>query len=129
MSSDNNKLKIDLFTTQFNQLINDLIELYPNDNSLTLLQTVANGMIFMNPNSFVKTTVDYLKPYNEKILIKDESFFLNEIIADFENHTFIADEIKKVHDIWIKPETSDATKQSIWKYFIFMVKLGKTIKF
>jgi hypothetical protein len=124
-----NKLKVSLFTKQFSKLLNDLIDMYPNDRSLFLLQTTVNGMIYLDPEGFTKKVVSYLEPYNQKILDRDESFFLNEIINEFEDRAFIADEIKKVHNIWIDPETSDNTKESIWKYFIFMVKLGNTINF
>lgn len=124
-----NKLKVSLFTKQFSSLLNDLIDMYPNDRSLFLLQTTVNGMIYLDPEGFTKKVVSYLEPYNQKILDRDESFFLNEIINEFEDKAFIADEIKKVHNIWIDPETSDNTKESIWKYFIFMVKLGNTINF
>lgn len=125
----NNKLKISLFTKQFSGLLSDLIGLYPDDNSLFLLQTTVSGMIYLDPESFTKRVVSYLEPYNEKILNKEESFFLNEIINEFEDKAFIADQIKKVHSIWIDTNTSNNTKESIWKYFIFMVKLGKTINF
>lgn len=126
---DNNALKIKLFNTQFTELLSQLILLYPTDGSLVLLQNTTSTMMYMNPLSFASTVIEYLEPYNEKILSKDESFFLNEISADFEGNSFVADEIKKVHSIWISPETTHDTKSTIWKYFIFMVKLGKTIKF
>lgn len=126
---DKAELKIKLFNLQFTELLGELVRLYPLDNSLRLLQTSSNGMIYMNPKSFAETVIEYLTPYNDKIIAKDESFFLNEIINDFEDTNFIADEIKKVHSIWSSPETTTDTKNTIWKYFIFMVKLGKTIKF
>jgi hypothetical protein len=129
MSKDNNSLKIKLFNTQFMDLVSQLSQMYPEDSSLILLQTSASGMIYMNPESFASTIVDYLAPYNEKILARDESFFLNEIKDEFEGDTIVSDEIKKVHSIWISPDTTDETKSTIWKYFIFMVKLGKTMKF
>ena len=125
---DKDALKIKLFNTQFTDLVSQLTRLYPEDSSLRLLQTSAAGMIYMNPESFAITVVEYLAPYNEKILAKDESFFLNEIKDDFEGNSIVADEIKKVHSVWISPETTADTKNTIWKYFIFMVKLGKTIK-
>jgi hypothetical protein len=126
---NNNDLKISLFNSQFSSLLSELVELYPLDPKLKLLQNAANSMIYMNPLNFSKTVIDYLKPYNKFILEKNEEFFLNEIISDFEDHSFIADEIRKVHSIWIDPSTLDSTKESIWKYFIFMVKIGKSINF
>jgi hypothetical protein len=129
MSKDNNSLKIKLFNTQFMDLVSQLSQMYPEDSSLRLLQTSASGMIYMNPGSFAATVVEYLTPYNEKILARDESFFLNEIKDEFEGDNIVSDEIKKVHNIWVSPETTQETKGTIWKYFIFMVKLGKTINF
>jgi hypothetical protein len=129
MLKDNNSLKIKLFNTQFMDLVSQLSQMYPEDSSLRLLQTSASGMIYMNPGSFASTVVHYLTPYNEKILAKDESFFLNEIKDEFEGDNIVSDEIKKVHNIWVSPETTQETKATIWKYFIFMVKLGKTINF
>ena len=93
---DKDALKIKLFNTQFTDLVSQLTRLYPEDSSLRLLQTSAAGMIYMNPESFAITVVQYLAPYNEKILAKDESFFLNEIKDDFEGNSIVAEEIKKV---------------------------------
>ena len=123
----NSQLKISLYCKQFSELLKELIALYPEDNSLVLLQTASNSVIYMNPRTFVMMVIGYLKPYNQQILDKDENFFLNKSPEDFKKSQFISEQIRKVQSIWSEPETTEQTKESLWKYFIFMVKLGKTI--
>ena len=124
MSAD---LKVKLFINQFVSLLNDLVGLYPADSSLRLLQTTTSGMIYLDPKNFAMTVVEALKPYKKQILAKDEQFFLKDITEEFKGNTFIMNEISKIHDIWKDPNTREITKESIWKYFIFMVKLGDTM--
>ena len=122
--------KIKLYCQLFIELLNDLTVIKPYDASLRLLIITVNGMIYYDSSSFVYTVIEYIKPYNTQILSKDEKFFIKDLISDFDDDTnsFIKDEIKKIHDIWNDPETSDESKENIWKYFILFVKLGNSIE-
>jgi hypothetical protein len=121
------EVKVKLFITQFVSLLNELILLHPMDSSLRLLQTTTNGMIYLDPKNFVDIVIESLAPYKKQILAKDEKFFLKDIVDEFKGNSFVMNEISKIHDIWTDPNTKAETKESIWKYFIFMIKLGNTM--
>jgi len=122
--------KLDLFCKVFNELISDLVSLYPEDSSLSLFSTTvkATQMVLGN-KMFSYQVIDYLEPYYKQILYKDEKFFLQNALVDEDcDDSFIENEIKRIKKIWNEPETTNNTKECIWKYFINLVKIAKLIK-
>ena len=122
------KKKIDLYATVFLELLSDLQVIHPYDSKLKLLSMTVNGMIMYDKKGFVMTVIEYLEPYYDRILIKDQGFFLNDIENEFEGNSFLTTEIKRIKSIWLDPTTSDTTKESIWKYFTNLVTIGNLIK-
>lgn len=123
-------LKRDLFLKNFKELLEDLSKLYPNDTVLNMCLLSFNTMSKIKPNYIVSETIAYLKPYNEKILERDENFLFQEIEKDFsgQDHSWIVSEMKRVKEIWNSPNTTPDTKDCIWRYLINFVKLGKKIQ-
>jgi hypothetical protein len=114
-----------LYCNIFKELLDDLEKLYPNDSKLSMLKISCNGMILYDPMYIAKTVNNYLFPYYTQILKKDEDFFVNQIEDDFDNDSFISNEIKRIKNIWVQPEIKDTTKETIWRYFKNLVKAGK----
>lgn len=123
-------LKRDLFLKNFRELLEDLSRIYTNDKVLSMCLLSFNTMASLKPNYIVSETIAYLKPYNEKILEKDEDFLFQEIEKDFssQDHSWIVSEMRRVKEIWNAPETTHQTKECIWKYLTNFVKLGKAIE-
>jgi hypothetical protein len=118
------------FCTVLKDFLSDIYNSYP-DNSLLLLQQATNAMILADPSSVVENFMTCIEPYTNKILSKDESFFLDgglESELATGEYSFLLEELKKISNIWKNPETSDKTKKSIWKYLQILVKLGKNLK-
>ena len=118
------------FCTVLKDFLSDIYNSYP-DNSLLVLQQATNAMILTDPRSVAENFMTCIGPYSDKILSKDESFFLDgglesELATD--EYSFLLEEIKKISKIWKNPETSAKTKNSIWKYFQILIKLGKNLK-
>lgn len=122
--------KLDLFCKVFNELISDLVSLYPEDSSLSLFSaSVKATQMLLGNELFSYQVIDYLEPYYKQILDKDENFFLqNSLIEEDCDDSFIENEIKRIKKIWNEPETTNNTKECIWKYFINLVKIAKLIK-
>lgn len=126
MSEDSKKeLKIKTFHKIFNELLNDISIIKPNDQTLIW---VKSAISFLEPATLIDQFMSYIDAYADKILNKDESFFMNELHKDVEENSFASREINKITDIWKDPSTTDYTKECIWKYFILLLKLGKSIK-
>lgn len=118
----------DAYYKNFNELIDNISVIKPNDSSLSLFKIGANTMVQVSGhNVLVDNINDVVKNYSDKILKRDESFFLNELSNEFSGISFIINEINKIKEIWLDPETSNANKEIIWKHFIIFAKLSKFI--
>lgn len=117
---------INQFCTILKDFLKDMYKSYP-DTSLMLLIKATEAMILTNPSGVVENFVYCIDPYVDKILHRDESFFLEGgLTSDIKegNYSFLADELNKVVKIWNDPTTPVKTKNAIWKYFEILVKLG-----
>ena len=123
------EIKINLFCKTLEELMEDLSKLYPYDATLLMCLTMYKSFSSLyDKEEIVKQVTTIIKPYADKILQKEESFFLHEAHEDFKDDAFILNEINKIRKIWIDPSTSNETKECIWKYMISFVKIGKSLK-
>lgn len=112
----------------FTELLDNLSIIRPNDMSLLAFKGFMNIYISTyGEKSLVDTMNLYVKNYKDKIMKKDETFFINELTQDFKDDSFIVNEIKKIQEIWIDPNTELKHKQIIWKYFQNFAQLSKVI--
>ncbi len=114
-------IKLNAFSKVFNDFLNNLDKLQPNDTSLLLIRTTIN---ILSTETLVNQFMSYTDKYTHKILNKDESFFINELPGD---NSFISNEINRLSKLWIHNEITEDDKECIWNYFISLVKLGKSI--
>ena len=112
------------FNTQIFRLVEELIEIYPEDNDFKLFQNTLTMLKKANARGILELFKIHIYPYKEKITNKDESFFLDN---DFSEHqigsgnsdkfTSIVDKLKQY---W--HEMTHNTTESIWKYFnVFII--------
>lgn len=118
------QLKLETFYKLFMELLNDLSIIQPHDATLIWVKTAVS---LLDTETLVCQFMEYVKPYSEKILKRDETFFIDELHKEVEQESFAGKEISKVRSIWINPETTDDTKACIWNYFIMLLKLGNSI--
>lgn len=114
-----------IFYTLFVDFLNDLSFLKPNDTTLFLAK---NAISLINKDTLVLNFMDYIKDIQDKILDRDESFFLND--KNFHkqyinNDSFVSSEFDRIKDIWFSKETSDESKDMIWNYLISLIRFGK----
>ena len=122
--TDKRQTRIDTFNKVFMELLNDLEVIRPDDATLLWVKAAVN---LLDKETLVIQFMDYVGDYSEKVLKRDESFFVNELHKTVKEEGFAAREIQKVRTIWLDPSTTDYTKECIWKYFIILVTLGKHI--
>lgn len=125
----NHDKTIKTFCTVLDDFLNDLYKSYP-DTSLFLLKESSKAMMLASPRLVVENFMACIAPYKDRLLKKDESFFINGGLVDNLSSTeygFLISEINKISEIWNKPDTPDKTKESIWKYFHILIALGSKI--
>ena len=113
------KMFIEAFYSQFGEFLAQLSKMYPEDKDFPAFASNLSVMKFMNPMypiNFVKT--DVVDKYKNKILSRDESFFLK------------SEEIQQSADIDIvyklKSYISEMTlenKEVVWSYIEIITKL------
>jgi|Laugrespbdmm15dd_1035085.scaffolds.fasta_scaffold25827_2 hypothetical protein len=117
------KLFIEAFYTQFGEFIGELSKMYPDDKDFTSFGTNLSIMKYMNPMypiNFIKT--DVIDKFDDKIISRDESFFLNN--KDIQQSADI-DIIYKLKNYIT--DMSPQNKESVWSYIEIITKITKKI--
>jgi hypothetical protein len=120
---------VDSFCSILKDFLLDLYTSYP-DNSLLILRNMTDAMIYTHPKGVVQNFMLCVNPYVDKILKKNDLFFLDgglENDLSSGEYSFLLDELKKIANIWRDSNTTLNTKNCIWKYLIILVKLGKKV--
>ena len=118
-----------VFFSVLSDFLNDIYKSYP-DASLLIFMKMTDALIATNPSSVVDNFMEYVSPVKDKIKAKDETFFINGGLTQqiSQEHSFLNDEIDKIISIWTDKNTSNKTKEVIWKYFQVLVDIGEKIK-
>ena len=125
MSGDITAIKYKAFRTLFEEFMDNLEKIQPNDSSLKMLRSLSS---MMPTELIVSQFMSVVDPYKDKIYAKDESFFLNELTLDQEYvGSFIMKEVNKISELWVSPILTEYNKECIWSYFINLMKLGYSI--
>lgn len=111
----------------FDQLIafsKELVEMYPNDPDFSFLVSTIQLAKTANPKLVIETLNANLAGFEEKIMAKDESFFMN---YNFEKQ--YANEVEDVN-VFAKLREYNNTmsadsKENVWKYVQNIMRLGK----
>ena len=121
------------YLTAFNNLIfkftDDLIETFPEENDFKVYKRALTILKSANAKKMCVIFKSYSHMYKEKILNKDESFFLDndysEIKQANEDENTVEQVINKLKKYW--KELSSENKEKIWKYLETLIKLADLI--
>jgi hypothetical protein len=117
-----------LMSALFTQLISfatELAEMYPNDTDFPLFLTTVQLMKSTNPALMVKHVNDNIGQFEEKILEKDDSFFLDYSFSEFEGYVDANIFTKlKQYVAGMSPESKAMT----WQYLINIMRLSKACR-
>jgi hypothetical protein len=117
------KIFIDTFFNQFTQFVQQLSEIYPDDTDFPIFLSTLGLMKSTNPMlvvNFVKSEIVDL--FEDKIMKRDESFFMNQ---DYSDKDVSIDIIRKVKE-YIQNMTPK-NKEIVWSYIELLMKLCKKI--
>ena len=121
--SEKSYLKI--FITQLNSFIDDLILLWPNDSEFRVFKNGIGLLNKTNPRKIVQLFKEYVNKYENKILERDETFFLENNYNEIEKTENILNSMDKLKTYW--GNLSDQNKEKVWKYFEILLKLSKMV--
>jgi hypothetical protein len=122
-------LKIEAFCKNFEDLLNDLSGLQPGDPTLMMVKLYFKGAVMTDPEEIVTQTMESLSEFRVQILNKDEQFFLGDLEKHIDtSDSTVSQEINRIRELWVNPETTMRTKNAIWTYMINFIKLGESIQ-
>lgn len=111
-----------LFISQLDAFVAELMNHFSDERELILFCEKYNMVKGANNKMVIDSFVQYVLPLKEKIMTKDESFFLNgggqeEIADDYGSR--LRDILKNV---WIT-KMDEANREIVWKYFAVFIKI------
>jgi hypothetical protein len=118
------KVLIDTFFNQFTDFLKQLENMYPDDTDFPVFLTTLDLLKSTNPILVVKFVKENIVDlYKDKILNKDESFFLDQ---DYTQHGDV--DLNIVHKLkkYVK-DMSPNSKDVVWKYIELIMKLSMKI--
>lgn len=107
---------------QFTSFIGELQEMYPEDTDFPLLMTTVRLLKSTNPSMLAKYIFTTTHQYEEKILSKDEKFFLDNDFSEYSESVDmnVFDKLKKY-----VASMSAGSKDCVWKYCQNITRLSK----
>ena len=112
------------FFDQFMSFSNELCEMYPDDADFSMFTTTLKLMKMTNPALIVKYVRDNVLQFEDKIMNKDESFFLEYDFAEYAEAVDM-NIFQKLRQY--TSSMSPSSKTSVWTYIQNIVRLAKVI--
>ena len=121
------------FNTQIDNLLNTLSESFPEFTDIKIFKEKFNLAKKANPKLVLVIFLKHIYPLKEKVVNKDEEFFLSEDLTnkfvnnkDIQkegnvNQEYVLTKALNLKDIWKKMDTQQ--KESIWTYFSVLIRL------
>lgn len=118
------------FNTQLSTFIDELIIL-TNDNDFKVFKNAFLLLKRTNPRQVSVFFTKYVQDFKQKILDKDETFFLDNnyetVTKDIESsEENILMTINKLKNYW--KDLSESNKENIWKYLSNLIKLNDLLQ-
>ena len=114
------------FNNNLKKFISELIKTYPQEHNFVVFKNTILLMQRVNPRKVLLLFIEYIDPYKEKLLNRDESFFLNEsysnILEQTDNKEYAWKLVDKLKLYW--EDTNENNKNVIWDYFKQLITLA-----
>jgi hypothetical protein len=109
---------------QFTSFVTELIDMYPDDPDFSLFLNSLKLLKTTNPSLLIKYVYENTASFEEKILNKDEKFFLDYSFSEYSSNVDlnIFSKLKQYLE-----NMSDSTKDNVWKYIQNIYRLSKAI--
>jgi hypothetical protein len=120
------------YVSKFNdtliELVDDLIVVFPNDGEFRMYKMAIKGAMIADKTIVHKVFHEQVcNVYGDKILARDEAFFMNSDYDNMKQEFSQADSlIKKLKDCW--NSLTEDQRAVIWKYLRILLLLDNKIQ-
>jgi hypothetical protein len=108
---------------QFTSFLGELQEMYPEDTDFPLFITSIRLLKSTNPSMLSKYIYNNTNQFEDKIMSKDEKFFLDNDFSEYNEYVQDMDVFGKLKQ-YVK-NMSPESKESVWKYCQNIIRLSK----
>jgi len=117
---------VEKFNEIFQELLQDLIKVFPNDTDLRTYLFAVKGAMMVNEFIICKVFHSHLMVYESQVMEKDETFFLDKDYSEFHsNKVDIRTLVHKLKTCWTL--LTEENKETLWKYFRVLMILANKI--
>jgi hypothetical protein len=114
------------FNEQVLNFLQEMRDIFPEDKKLSTFYHTVEFMKKTNPREIMLQFKNYVYPFREKIVSKDESFFINNDFSDSVKNDSSISEMLRIKDIWNSNRLNPNDKECIWNYFkVFLYLIDK----
>jgi hypothetical protein len=120
------KVFLDVFYSQFNDFLNQLINVFPEDSDFP---TYKSGLFLLqktNPILVPEQVALHVGPFEQTIRSRDEKFILEYGFDKYSDDNALDLIIKKMKERW--GVLSDNNKKVVWDYTILLLNLAQKCK-
>jgi hypothetical protein len=118
------KVLIQAFFDQFISFSKELCAMYPDDADFSMFSNTLGLMKMTNPSLVIKYVADNVLQYEDKIMAKDETFFMQNEFSEYQSDIDMNVFTKLKQYI---ENMSASSKQHVWTYIQNIVRLAKAI--
>lgn len=113
------------FNATFREFMNDLIKCFPADEDFRMYKLAISAAMMLEESMVIKVFNEkVIVPFADKILAKDDTFFMQNSYEDLKGEYSEAEKIiNKLKGYWTQMSVED--KDTVIKYFVVLVKLGQ----
>ena len=126
MSSENKISFLTAFNNQLENMLDDLVNVFPEELEFSWLKDGIALVRKTNPRIVLNEFSKMVIPYKESILNRDENFFLEkDYHDDFKtvNSDYVSKLTFKIKGLWGKMNENNRVK--LWEYFESLITLGE----
>jgi hypothetical protein len=117
------------FNEQILNFLQEMSALFPEDKKLSTFYHTVEMMKTMNPREIMNQFRDYVTPFRQQILSRDESFFLQTDFTDKVTDNNSISEMLRVKHIWNSGRLTAKDKECVWNYFkVFIYLIDREYK-
>lgn len=110
------------FFHQFGEVVNQLIEMFPNDQNFKMFKTFLAMLQRTNPTLVISTFYEHVSTkYENQINSRDEEFLVSYTPAEYGSD--VTDVISSLRPHW--QSLSNASKDALWQYIYILKEISK----
>ena len=122
-----NKTILSAFNNTLYKFVHELISSFPSERKFVVFKNAIKLVQKVNPRKVLILFIEYISPYKDKLIQRDEEFFLNNNYINIINKTNASKEnawtlIDKIKVYW--KDINQQNKDIIWDYFKVLITLA-----